>query len=227
MFCAPVASSPAAATLEAVEAVANPDGELGLDALDGLDVARRQEPAATDRDRDGEPRFGMLETIREFAGSSGSPNRARSPPSADATPSIGSARASGCPRCRRPSRPVAIRQLEHELDNFRSALGWVIRSGEVELGLRLGAALRYFWRIGGHIREGLGWLEQVLASARSRRIDPPARPSADGRSGPVVVDGRRRGAGPPDARPGGGRHVSRTARRRAAPPTRSPSWASR
>jgi len=59
---------------------------------------------------------------------------------------------------------VASRQrLERDHDNFRSAMGWILRSGEAEVGLRLGAALREFVRVGSHVREGARWLEQVLA----------------------------------------------------------------
>jgi tetratricopeptide (TPR) repeat protein len=56
-----------------------------------------------------------------------------------------------------------VRRLEPDHDNFRSALAWVLETGDVELGLRLGAALRYFWRLGGHVAEGLGWLDALLA----------------------------------------------------------------
>jgi tetratricopeptide (TPR) repeat protein len=55
------------------------------------------------------------------------------------------------------------RQLGYDLDNFRAALGWVLESREAELGLRLAGALRDFWRLGGHLREGERWLEDVLA----------------------------------------------------------------
>ena len=44
-----------------------------------------------------------------------------------------------------------------------SALSWLLRSGEVELGLRLSAALSDFWRLGSHVREGVRWLADFLA----------------------------------------------------------------
>ena len=52
-------------TLEAAEAVANPDG--GLDVLAAGGAAVRAQPAAARTGPGGEPRFGMLETVREFA----------------------------------------------------------------------------------------------------------------------------------------------------------------
>jgi tetratricopeptide (TPR) repeat protein len=53
--------------------------------------------------------------------------------------------------------------LEEDHDNFRSALSWMLGSGEAELGLRLGAALGDFWRLGSHVREGVRWLDSLLA----------------------------------------------------------------
>src|SRR5204863_2844861 len=57
-------------TLEAVEVICNPDGTLPLDVLDGVvslvdkSLLRQEEQAL----REGaEPRFSMLETIREYA----------------------------------------------------------------------------------------------------------------------------------------------------------------
>jgi predicted ATPase len=56
------------AGLEAVEAVGNPEGDLGVDTLDGLTSLIDNSLVGQTEMRDGEPRFGMLETIREFAG---------------------------------------------------------------------------------------------------------------------------------------------------------------
>jgi predicted ATPase/class 3 adenylate cyclase len=53
-------------TLEAAEAVCDPDGTLGLDVLDGMSSLAAQSLLKQLEGPDGEPRFGMLETIREF-----------------------------------------------------------------------------------------------------------------------------------------------------------------
>jgi predicted ATPase/class 3 adenylate cyclase len=53
--------------LDAAEAVCNPNGELGIDTLEGLISLLEQSLVRRWDDADGEPRFGMLETIREFA----------------------------------------------------------------------------------------------------------------------------------------------------------------
>jgi predicted ATPase len=151
------------ADLEAVEAVANPRGELGLDTLDGLASLVDKNLVRSVDASDDEPRFTMLETIREYGlerlaeSGEGSTIRRRH---AEHWVQVGE-RASGVPFG--PEQVEWTRRMERDHDNFRSALSWVRESGEAELGLRLGAALREFWRLGGHFRAGVGWLEELLA----------------------------------------------------------------
>ncbi|HET7686101.1 MAG TPA: adenylate/guanylate cyclase domain-containing protein [Candidatus Limnocylindria bacterium] len=153
------------ADLDAVEAVANPDGELKLATLDGVgslvdkNLLRRQDTSIGNRDV---PRFGMLETIREYG-------LERLSVSAEewelrrrhAEHWIAVAERASQGRTR-AEQFTQVRQLAPDLDNFRAALAWAIGSGEVEIGLRLGAALRLFWRLEGHVAEGLGWLDTLL-----------------------------------------------------------------
>jgi hypothetical protein len=58
---------PGGCTLEAAEAVCDPEGELGGEVVEGL-AALIDQSLLWQRDGPGgEPRFGMLDTIREFA----------------------------------------------------------------------------------------------------------------------------------------------------------------
>jgi tetratricopeptide (TPR) repeat protein len=57
--------------------------------------------------------------------------------------------------------------LEREHDNLRAALRWVIDCSELELGLRLGAALVRFWFIRGYFGEGSAWLNRLADLAHS------------------------------------------------------------
>ncbi len=148
------------ADFEALEAVVNPNGELGLDTLDGLaslvdkNLARRV-------DAGGESRFEMLETIREY----GLERLAQSDEAllihrrhAEYWTRVGE-RLSATPPAQ---QSVSTRRLERDHDNVRSAFAWAVQSGDAETGLELGAALRDFWRLSGHVKEGLRWLAELL-----------------------------------------------------------------
>jgi predicted ATPase/transcriptional regulator with XRE-family HTH domain len=69
---------------------------------------------------------------------------------------------------RLPLEPRAARYArdEVEIHNFRAALDWALRSrvlADVELGLRLAAALGPFWYSRGYLTEGLTWIQRLLA----------------------------------------------------------------
>jgi predicted ATPase/class 3 adenylate cyclase len=151
------------ADLEAVEAVANPEGELKLDTLDGLASLVDKNLLRSVEAADGEPRFAMLETIREYGferlteSGEGPAIRRRHAEHWVQAGERASAALFG------PEQAAWTLRLERDHDNFRAALGWLLQSGEAELGMRLGAALRDFWRLGGHVREGVRWLDEILA----------------------------------------------------------------
>ena len=67
------------------------------------------------------------------------------------------------PRLRGPEDIEWFQRLEAEHDNLRAALSWAFERGEVELALRLAAALCIFWRAHGDMAEGREWLEAALA----------------------------------------------------------------
>jgi predicted ATPase/Tfp pilus assembly protein PilF len=112
--------------------------------------------------RDGETRFGMLSSIREYGlerlGESGEEEAVRSQHAhfymalaEEAEPHL------------RDSQQVAwLRRLETEHENLQSALGWALQRGEAETGLRLAGALWRFWYIKSYLTEGRNWLLQLL-----------------------------------------------------------------
>lgn len=157
-------------TLEAVEALCGPgtnvseEGDV-LETLaslvdNSLLVARSE---TTARREDEEPRFTMLETIREYAA-----ERLRSSGEAEA---LHRAHALYYLELAETAQPEAfvytpvewLTLLEEEHDNLRAALRWAIRCREVEIGTRLGLALWRFWPSRYHLSEGRRWLEAVLA----------------------------------------------------------------
>lgn len=57
---------------------------------------------------------------------------------------------------------LAVAAQEH--DNCRSALAWLIAHAESEVAVRMATALWRYWWIRGHWQEGRSWLEQALQS---------------------------------------------------------------
>jgi predicted ATPase/DNA-binding winged helix-turn-helix (wHTH) protein len=148
--------------LESVEAVCDTKGDLELDPLDGTasmvdkSLLQRMEQA------NGESRFVMLETIREYARekleASGEDALTRRAQAAyclvlaeeDATEQGGA------------DRPEWRELLALEHDNLRAGLEWLIETGDAEWGLRLGAALFRFWEAREYLAEGRVSLGKLL-----------------------------------------------------------------
>ncbi|MGH2407876.1 MAG: ATP-binding protein, partial [Candidatus Limnocylindrales bacterium] len=58
-----------------------------------------------------------------------------------------------------------LRRLDTEHDDLRAALEWCLdRPGEGGSGLRIAAGLWRYWEIRGHLTEGRGWLERMVAA---------------------------------------------------------------
>jgi predicted ATPase/serine/threonine protein kinase/DNA-binding CsgD family transcriptional regulator len=65
-----------------------------------------------------------------------------------------------------PLQTTWQQRLERELENFRAAFHVLLDRGETESALRLMAALRQFWFLGGYSSEGWHELSQGLAASR-------------------------------------------------------------
>jgi predicted ATPase/class 3 adenylate cyclase len=153
------------ATLEAAEAVcAAPAGAvpLDLDVLEGLSTLVDQS-LAQQREEAGEPRFGMLQVIREYAleqlEGSGEAEALRREHAACCLALAEQAE----PELTGPEQGAWLERLEGEHDNLRAALAWAQTRGAVETGLRLVSALVGFWVRRGHLREGRAWADRLLS----------------------------------------------------------------
>jgi len=161
-------------TLEAVEEVCGGDG-LEIDVLDGLSSLidkslawwAREERIADDQ-APGEPRYAMLETIREYAlellVESGEAARARARHAAYYVRVAAEAE----PRLLGPDQASWLERLAWEVDNLRAALRWARESGDSALELDLASRLGQFWLMRDHYDEGRAWLEGALAAATGK-----------------------------------------------------------
>lgn len=145
--------------LEAIEAVCE---GARIDALTA--VARLVDKNLLVRVGDGEPRFRMLETIREFAEERLElTGESRAVRQRHAAWFLGLA----CQAERyiwSEHQAVWFGRIERMHDNVRAALRWCLGGGDEETGVLLAASMHRFWFARGHIREGRRWGE--LAASR-------------------------------------------------------------
>src|SRR5262249_25074569 len=111
---------------------------------------------------DGEPRFAMLETIREYALERLEQNgEVESLHQAHLGYFLALAEQAE-PELTGPRQAEWLERLEREHDNLRAALAWALEHGSLEASARLAGALWRFWYTHGHLSEGRRWLEQIL-----------------------------------------------------------------
>jgi predicted ATPase/class 3 adenylate cyclase/Tfp pilus assembly protein PilF len=114
---------------------------------------------------DGEPRFTMLGTIREYALERlVTREDAESSRHLHAWHYLALAEAAE-PALTGPQQALWLARLEQEHDNMRAALQWLLDRGEAETAIRLSGALGRFWYVHGHPSEGRRWLEGALAQS--------------------------------------------------------------
>jgi predicted ATPase/class 3 adenylate cyclase/Tfp pilus assembly protein PilF len=153
-------------TLEGIEAVCDAQGDLPVDALEGVSSLLDKSLVRQEEFQGAEPRLMMLETIREFA-------LEKFEESSDAE-AIKRAHAEYFLALAEQSEAELLgseqeswlERLDPEHDNMRAVLAWAIEGRNTELGLRLAGALRPFWYARGYFDEGRRWLEAALAKGR-------------------------------------------------------------
>ncbi|HUS15292.1 MAG TPA: LuxR C-terminal-related transcriptional regulator [Chloroflexia bacterium] len=154
-------------TLEAVEQVA---GELAPgDPLDGLASLIDKSLLLQQEGEAGEPRFAMLETIREYAGEQLAASGAASVVRTRHAEYYLALAARGEMELRGPHQVTWLDRLDREHANLRAALQWALESGAHSTALRLGGVLGWFWNQRGYFSEGRTWLERALAVAPAAR----------------------------------------------------------
>ena len=151
-------------SLEVADAVCGHELKLG-EVFEGLASLVDKSLVRQSDGADGEPRFGLLETIREYA-----LERLQEQAELEALRQRHAERyldlvLAAEPELTRANQALWLARLDEENDNIRAALSWTISSGEVELGLQLAGALVRFWSTRGLMGEGRRWLGEALAAS--------------------------------------------------------------
>jgi predicted ATPase/class 3 adenylate cyclase len=152
---------PAGCSLEGAEAVGGDD--LGISVLEGLDALVGKSLLRQVEAPDGQPRFSMLETIREYAA-----GRLQADFDADATHHrmaeffLAFAEEAE-PHLTREEQAIWLDRCERESASLRRALDWAAEAGQADIGLRTATALWRFWQQRGPMSEGRRALDHLLA----------------------------------------------------------------
>ncbi|MCC6188188.1 MAG: tetratricopeptide repeat protein, partial [Anaerolineales bacterium] len=127
------------------------------------DLVDKSLVSVLERGAEAEPRFRLLETIRQYArerleaaGEAGEIRTRHLEWFAQFAQQTESKLAG-------PEARAALTQLDANVDNLRLALRWVRTSRAVDPGLRLAGSLWVFWQTRGYLAEGRSWLEELLA----------------------------------------------------------------
>ena len=150
-------------TFDAIEAVAEAHSTITLELMGSLlDKSLLREV----EDRIGEPRFVMLELLREFGleqlGSSGEEEILRLRHAKFYLTLAEQAEA----KLESAEQVEWINRMEEEHDNLRAALEWSMRTESAgEICLRLAGTLGLFWEARGYFSEGRERLSDVLSTA--------------------------------------------------------------
>jgi predicted ATPase len=162
-------------TLEAVQAICFPgatdassEEEEGA-ALEQLAQLLDKSLVQGQQGTSAEPRFSMLETIREYASEQLVASREEDAVQERHAQYFLHLAEEAMPHLYHPAeRDSWLERLEPEDANLRAALTWCqARLDRVETGLRLAGALALYWYFRGSLHEGRAWLEALLAHSDS------------------------------------------------------------
>ena len=154
-------------TLEGVEAVCGAQGDLESDLLDGIASMVDKSLMHRVEHPNGESRFVMLETIREYALEKLESSR-----------EMALTKRAHAAYCLVVAEEAATEQGDAEAaewlerfgvehDNFRAALEWLTETKDADWGLRLGTALFRFWEMRDYLAEGRDRLGKLLKLAEA------------------------------------------------------------
>ena len=160
--------------LDSAEAICGPATELdGLDVLDGL-MALADQSIVRAEERDGETRFRMLDTIREFAAEQLTESGERDIIERRHTDAFVGLAESLTPRLSGDDQRRWLGRLERDHDNVRAVLDRATAADDGPDAIRLGFAMWRYWQKRGHLSEARRRL-QAIADAPWSRADPVLR----------------------------------------------------
>jgi predicted ATPase/class 3 adenylate cyclase len=152
------------ADLNGVQAVVDPDHELGEDVLDLLTALVDRSLVRSIQDGD-VARLAMLETIREYAAERLADSGETAALEARHAAYYTALAEAAAGVMRDPRRDELLDQFDREIGNLRAAITWSMRTGQSDTGLRLTTALSDFWHLRNHIAEAVRAIQDLLEAS--------------------------------------------------------------
>jgi predicted ATPase len=160
-------------TLDAAEEICKPMGEL--DVFSGVEALLNNSLLRQVRSVSDEPRFDMLQTIREYALEKASEAGMKTEVqwahcnyfSQLAVGGIGLGIFG-------PESVLWLQRFDEEHDNYRGALSWALQnlSEGIHLAIAMMTQLNWFWYRYGYLQEGREWAEKALAATEGMGDSP-------------------------------------------------------
>jgi predicted ATPase/transcriptional regulator with XRE-family HTH domain len=163
-------------TLEAIRAVCAFDGACTtIDMLDRVASLIDKSLVRHDARVSGEPRYTMLETVREYGleqlSTAGEEQAVRAR-HADYYAALAHRAA---PHFLAAEQLIWLARIDDDLDNLRVVLQWLIDHDQRDRGQLLAGSLWYFWSIHSRVSEGSEWLGRMLAGPSGNATSPQTR----------------------------------------------------
>lgn len=152
-------------TLEAAEAVCDPDFTGEIDVLEGITSLLNNSLLRQVEAVEGEPRFIMLQTIHQYALEQLIARGEEEVALSCHARYFGSLVQEAGPRLTGPEQGEWFRRLEQEYDNLQGLMEWALTGAEpakIEQVLEISCALWRFWAAQGYQSDGLSWLERAF-----------------------------------------------------------------
>lgn len=153
--------------IDDAEAVCNHDGSLGTDSFDDVASLVEKSLLRQRQDPNGEPRYWMLETIREYALASLAARNELDELRRQHAAHFLLVAEEAETEARTGDQAACFERLDADVSNLRAAF----EEGTPEIRMRLASALWDHWAARGEISTGLHRLEEALTSTRN----PPPR----------------------------------------------------
>ncbi|HZC33864.1 MAG TPA: hypothetical protein VE640_11295 [Candidatus Bathyarchaeia archaeon] len=154
--------------LDSAEAVCGPAAELGgLEVLDGL-MSLADQSLLRAEEIDGETRFRMLDTIREFATERLVESGEQAQVERRHTETFLALAESLTPKLTGDDQRRWLGRIERDHDNIRSVLDRAVAASDGPTAIRLGFAMWRYWQKRGHLAEASRRLRAIAAAPWSR-----------------------------------------------------------